>query len=475
MVLLLLAQGAGTAQANPTLGPTAPSLAGPVPPGAPAAPAGAASTPAPRRPSCGFRRVLAVLGAVAAYCSSALAGATALPAAPDLPAPGPLDELCPNPDPAPAWAALVPPAACPAVLEEAIVLALYHPVAGDRWRHFNYEVARTGAERIEILGERPDLSTIAPDGELLVGAHGHAGHFSDRQAIIPIGSVLEALTDPRWGLPLGFHGRIRLMACQAGRTPFAPVPRSLLEDLRTGLVRSGASEACAREVADAVAAQRRMSRSLESDIEARLARDAGSHPSPGRQPVDRVMGLFRATIGQILRHRNPDALVDQVAAGLAAAGYTGIEVSAPTGDMISFAHKGAFILEVTLPGIEHDRLRNVIRDLTRFYYGSIDGSARDRLAAMGVDPAFEGVGIPPDPEPCRPSAQPEPHGADLIAYVPRWLDCYGAYSEFVHASLLAMNLTEAIGQAKAFHAQAEGYARVLVGGPGHPIDDFRTP
>jgi hypothetical protein len=187
------------------------------------------------------------------------------------------------------------------------------------------------------------------------------------------------------------------------------------------------------------------------------------------------MGLFRATIGQILRHRNPDALVDQVAAGLAAAGYTGIEVSAPTGDMISFAHKGAFILEVTLPGIEHDRLRNVIRDLTRFYYGSIDGSARDRLAAMGVDPAFEGVGIPPDPEPCRPSAQPEPHGADLIAYVPRWLDCYGAYSEFVHASLLAMNLTEAIGQAKAFHAQAEGYARVLVGGPGHPIDDFRTP
>jgi hypothetical protein len=79
---------------------------------------------------------------------------------------------------------------------------------------------QAGTAKIEMLNESPDLSNIASDGVLYLASHGLPGALMDDDGNeISMAAVILALADPRNGLPVDFHGTIRIGACYAGVSP----------------------------------------------------------------------------------------------------------------------------------------------------------------------------------------------------------------------------------------------------------------
>lgn len=463
----------------------------PSPPPAPEVPVKAASTPGPLGAPYRFSSRMAVLGTAAAYFSSTLARETVLapagpeapslkwnevltfaPPRPDAPGPSARGEVCPSGGRNPVWDVAAPPAVCPATLEPFIVLALYNPANGGSRRDFTHELARTGVEKIEILGEMPDLSSIALDGEVILSAHGEPGYFNDGERRIAMTSVVAALTDGQRGLPEGFHGKVTVWACSAGEVPDKPVPPFLLDDVRDWLELSGVTDpSCVQSILAAITEKRTVFRKLEKKIRARLRKDAADHPSSTRYPVDHIMEFFRDTIGKDLQPLRPGSAVEQVADALAAAGYVGIEVSGPVSTIFAFESKGVPTLEVVIPGTRFTLLTGLLQALQLYYEGKIAEPARSRIVAMGVDPKYEGAANGPLPARCFLPPLPGPKGIGLIQHVTQLQGCARAFDDFVHETLLTLDLTEAIGQPKVFLPPSERFVTVTVGHKAKALPD----
>lgn len=450
--------------------------------GSSAAP-GRASTapPAPALPSrSGFRipRIFVFTAVVAACFNPGLGGAApGLLALSEPPSQGmcqgpawhlaQIPERLPEPGPCPGQAG-PPLGEAPPAAEPVVVVALYHPATTGEARHFGYEVAKTGVKSIQVLGDGPDLSRLALDGEVFLAAHGVPGQLSDGRTPIPVATVLAALTDDRLGLPKGFHGKLTIVACHAGE---APVPaRPSLDTLERYLKLGGVSEPGARGIVEAVLDQRTVTPERVQEVRSRVREDAIAHPSPERRSEDQIMTVFNRIVEALELDRG--SVVRQIAAGLTAAGYAGIEVTGPMGQAMAFMTQAGIVLEVAPPGADSAALLDLVRDLADFHLGSGRAQATTRLLAMGVDPKAYGAGRRPA-EPTRKRVGGRP-GADLVAHATRWVEDYGSLTGFAHSVLSTLDCTPMIGQAKAFLPKEERLAKIVVGtavGNPAPTDD----
>jgi hypothetical protein len=94
---------------------------------------------------------------------------------------------------------------------------------------------------VVTLGQAPELSSLSPNGTLLLRSHGAPGRFSDEHDLIPFETVVAALLDPHRGLPPTFQGIILLQGCQLGLRPAkgGPEAPTLVERLAGALAADG--------------------------------------------------------------------------------------------------------------------------------------------------------------------------------------------------------------------------------------------
>jgi hypothetical protein len=249
------------------------------------------------------------------------------------------------------------------------------------------------------------------------------------------------------------------VACHAGADP-APHP-SALDTVEQYLKMGGVREPCARWIIDAIIRNRVVSSGLVTEIREQLRQDAAADPSPERRTEDQIMAVFTRVVGALQLDRG--SVVRQIADGLEAAGYQGVEVTGPMGQAMAFVTPAGVVLEVVVPGTDPAPVLELIRDLADFHLGSSHGRARSRLLALGVDPADHGSGRKPG-APARKLVQARP-GADLVGHATQWVEDYGGLTGYAHRVLSTLDCTRAIGRAKPFLPHPERFARVVVGAP----------